>query len=65
MKIYNYFVFYQYFKSKESGIGNVVMQNTSKIENEDDIRAMQEALCNKFNYRQVVISNFKLLNVKR
>ena len=61
IKIFNYFVSYFYREKYETGIGNVILGTSKKINTEKAIREAEEVIKKRSCFTAVVILNFKLL----
>lgn len=60
-KKYLYYVVYSYSSQYKSGVASVSIEADNKLNSEKAIRKVQEALCKKTKYENVVILNWKRL----
>ena len=61
MKLYTYFIVYNYYNDKEQGVGNCTVDNTKKISSMNDINSIENMLNNKYNHDRVIVTNWKMI----
>lgn len=61
MKLFHYFVSFQYNNGEDRGFGQINLLMRDRIIEADQLEEIRDYLMKKFNYQGVVLINFQLL----